>query len=251
MYSKLISCVQNGKYLSDDFTCNVGTRQGCLSSPVLFVLYLNEFISMSQQDGCQGIYVNNSHPNVNMLLYADDLVIVGDQVNRVQKCLNSLERFCKIWGLHVNMKKTKVIVFRNGGIVKRNEVFYLNKSKIEIVPYYKYLGVSFSSRLSWTPAQSTLASQANKTLQVIYQLNYDCDFSLKSACNMFDKCGVPVITYGSEIWGPDINEVIEKVHFKFCKRQLGVGVNTPHCAVLGECGRDHIYVDSYVKCIKY
>ena len=29
------------------------------------------------------LYINEEHPNVNMLLYADDIVIVGDQVNRV------------------------------------------------------------------------------------------------------------------------------------------------------------------------
>ena len=251
MYSKLKSCVQVGNSLSEDFMCMVGTRQGCNLSPILFVLYLNEFIHMSQQENCQGIFVNESHPNVNMLLYADDVVIVGDQVNRVQKCLNLLEIYCRKWGLTVNMKKTKVMVFRNGGIIRRNEVFYFNKTKIDIVPYYKYLGTMFSSRLSWSPGQATLAGQSQKALHVLSQVNYECDFSFTSACNLFDKSVLPVLTYASEIWGPEANSSIENVHFKFCKRQLGVGFYTPHSAVLGECGREHIHVSCYVKCIKY
>ena len=125
MYSKLKSCVQVGDRLSDDFICTVGTRQGCILSPILFVLYLNELIDMFQQDNCQGVYVNNVNCYGNMLLYADDLVILGDPVNRVEKFLRTLENFCRIWGLSVNMKRTKAIVFRNGGIVKRNEVFFI------------------------------------------------------------------------------------------------------------------------------
>ena len=37
---------------------------------------------------------------------------------------------------------------------------------------------------------------------------------------------VPIITYGSEIWGPDVHKSIERVHYKFCKYQLGVGSQT-------------------------
>ena len=62
---------------------------------------------------------------------------------------------------------------------------------------------------------------------------------------------VPIITYGSEIWGPDVHKSIERVHYKFCKYQLGVGSQTSNPAVLGECGRDRIYVACYVKCIKF
>jgi hypothetical protein len=214
-------------------------------------MYLNELIDMVAENDCQGIYVNESHPNVNMLLYADDVIIVGDQINRVQILLNTLHEFCKKWGLAVNMRKTQAIVYRNGGIVKKNECFYFNKQKIKIVPYYKYLGLTMSSRLSWSPAQTTLSAQATKALRVISQINYECDYSFKCAVDIFDKCVLPILTYGSEIWGPDINNVTERVHVNFCKKQLGVGVNTPTAAVLGECGRDSIYITCYKRCIKY
>ena len=38
---------------------------------------------------------------------------------------------------------------------------------------------------------------------------------------------------------------------KFCKNLLGVGSKTPTPAVLGECGRDRIYVSCTIKCVKY
>ena len=94
-------------FSSDFFNCSVGTRQGCMISPFLFIFYLNELVRTCAE--LPAIYINEDHKNLNMLLYADDLVIIGDQVGRVQKLLDALELFCKKWGLSVNMNKTKAI----------------------------------------------------------------------------------------------------------------------------------------------
>ena len=163
MYIKLKSCVYSG-CLSEYFQCSVGTRQGCILSPFLFIFYLNEYIMMNKENHCKDVYVDENFHNVNMLLYADDLVLIGDTIGNVQKSLNVLSNFCKKWGLRVNMIKTKMIVYRNGGIIKRNEKCYLDGREIENVKHYKYLGVLFSSRLSWSPAQSLLASQGTKAM---------------------------------------------------------------------------------------
>ena len=44
------------------------------------------------------------------------------------------------------MSKTKALVYRNGDIIKKNEVLYYNGVKLDNVPYYKYLGVIMSTR---------------------------------------------------------------------------------------------------------
>ena len=120
---------------------------------------------------CKGIYLNEYYPDVTMLLYADDLVVLGDHVGRVQILLDILSEFCLKWGLQVNLDKTKVMVYRNGGIVKNTEIFYFNGHKIANVSYYKYLGIIMSTRLSWSPAQTTLSCQAQKAVGTIHQIN--------------------------------------------------------------------------------
>ena len=62
---------------------------------------------------------------------------------------------------------------------------------------------------------------------------------------------LPVVSYGSEIWGTDVHKSIENVHLKFCKNQLGVGSKTPTPAVLGECGRECIFVACIIKSVKF
>ena len=71
------------------------------------------------------------------------------------------------YGLKVNMSKTNVIVFRNGGILRQNEKNYYKGGQITCVTYYKYLGIMYSSRLCWTRANQTSASQADRTVFAI------------------------------------------------------------------------------------
>ena len=110
--------------------CSIGTLVGCMLSPFLFLFYLYELIHLTEENACQGVYVNEFHPDVTMLLYADDLVIVGDHIGRIQKLLNTLSEVCNKWGLQVNMSKTKSKIFRNGGIIKQDQVLYFKDKKV-------------------------------------------------------------------------------------------------------------------------
>ena len=265
MYCKLSSCVEVfnvcdsqsstgssiSRSLTEAFSCGVGTRQGCMISPFLFIFYIDELIKHVNENKCRGIYVDENNSNVSMLLYADDLVIVGDRIGDIQRLLNNLSSYCLKWGLTVNMEKTRFMVFRNGGIIRSTEKVYFNGIRIPTSPYYKYLGLLVSSRLSWTPAQKTLSLQAEKSMNLIRKVNYDCNFSFLTSSELFDKCILPIITYGCEIWGLNVDKSIENVLLKYCRHQMGVGSKSPSPAVLGECGRQRVYVICYYRCIKY
>ena len=45
MYSKLKSCIKCETGLTDHFNCTVGKRQGCVTSPILFLLFINGLIN--------------------------------------------------------------------------------------------------------------------------------------------------------------------------------------------------------------
>ena len=199
--------------ITDWFHCQVGTRQGCMLSPLLFALYLNEFIDMINGSNCQGVFVNEAMPNVCTLLYADDMVLCADTVGRLQAQLDVLENYCNLWGMKVNLKKSKIIVYRNGGIVKSNERWFYMGESLENVSYYKYLGILFSSRLSWSVASDTLRKQALKSCFNVYKLERECNgLPISVQFELFDKIVIPVLCYGSEVWGYEYNDKIESVH---------------------------------------
>jgi len=46
------------------------------------------------------------------------------------------------WGLEVNVAKTKKVVFRKRGILKRNEHWVCNNERLETVDHFNYLCVT-------------------------------------------------------------------------------------------------------------
>ena len=52
----------------------------------------------------------------------------------------------------VNLQKSKVVVFRNGGIIKKIEKWCYKDQFLIIVSNYKYLGIVFSCLFKWNMA---------------------------------------------------------------------------------------------------
>ena len=83
-------------------------------SPRLFIIFINELEKMLKKSKYRGMTTGNAIEAF-LLMYADDIVLVGDTVLELQRKINILEIFCEKWGMEVNLKKTKVVVFRKGG----------------------------------------------------------------------------------------------------------------------------------------
>ena len=55
--------------------------------------------------------------------------------------------------------------------------------------------------------------------------------------DLFDKIIIPMLTYGSAIWGCENIDILEKLHVKFCKLLLNLKTSTPNFMLYGELGR--------------
>ena len=64
--------------------------------------------------------------------------------------------------MKVNMAKTKIVLFRKGGDLDRNEFRTFREPAIEAVNAYKYLRLYFSTKLSTNVMVSELVTKANK-----------------------------------------------------------------------------------------
>jgi hypothetical protein len=200
----------------------------------------------------RGIFVGQDYLDILMLMYADDICLIDDSVFGLQRKINILYSFCNKWGFLVNLDKTEVLVFRNGGTLKSIEHWNYGNEKVRISTYYNYLGLMCSNRLSWTKGIRTLLSKANKAIVGIKQIQYKFkNIPPIVLFKMFDTQIKPIILYTSEIWGHSPSIAIESVHAKFCKFVIGVGNHVSNVAVLGECGRESLNISCHVRCIKY
>ena len=114
------------------------------------------------------------------------------------------------------------------------------------------MGIVFNSRLTWRHIIKELAWKTRKAISIIRHAMWKlCVFEHKAFFKIFDSLVVPILFYGSEVWGYDNQRKIEQVHINFCKSFLGVGKYASNSAVLGECGRLSIATRYYIRFIKY
>ena len=68
---------------------------------------------------------------------------------------------------------------------------------------------------------------------------------------MYDAQILPILMYGSELWGFQQFAVIEKAHMFACKRFFNVSVQTPNKIIYRDLGRYPMFITSAVLCVKY
>ena len=103
---------------------------------------------------------------------------------------------------------------------------------------YITMGLYFTPTLSWSSAQEKIASQAKKTIMSIYDYQRSFGyFSHRDTFKLFDSSIKPVFCYGAQIWVHTYSNVLESVHFEFCKRYHNVNSATNYMVALGECWR--------------
>ena len=170
-----------------------------------------------------------------LLLFANDLVLLADSETGMQDSMNKLDEYCKLWELEINAEKTKVVVF---GKTRNPSAFKIGSKTIHCDTSYKYLGIILTANGSFKSAILTLANQANKTLFALMRGASKLFFPKPSLlCHLFDSLVRPVTEYGSETWGYTQAEQLEIIHRKFCKFALGVPRSATNLASYGELGR--------------
>ena len=251
MYQNAKSCVGMNDETSDYFPCNVGVRQGENLSPLLFAIYLNDIESFFESKGCnhleifpEGIDPGNTindllvYLKLFLLLYADDTIIFSESPEGLQKALQCLEEYCQIWQLKVNTSKTKIMIFtKNNRRANVQPIFRFNGERIDIVDSYIYLGVEFSKNGKFYKERKRASNQAQKAMFALLKKCRTHNIPIDLQLQLFDTAVVPVLLYGSEVWGFEDNKIIESVHMKFLKYVLGVKKSTPNSIVYGELGR--------------
>ena len=115
------------------------------------------------------------------------------------------------WGLKLNVKNTKICIFKKR---KQNHgtEFFIENQKIDVMDNFTYLGINFKYNGSLADAVKALSEQA---LHAYYNLCYIFDklqCNIKMKLSLFGKMIVPILLYGSEVWGIYGYKKIDKLH---------------------------------------
>ena len=216
------------------FNVASGVRQGDPLSPTLFSIFIDDLIKHLKTN-CRLLQVGDCQ--INSLFYADDMVIMAESEKELQTLLDELNSWCHKWQVKINEEKSKIIHFRKVRAKCTEIEFKLNGSTIEKVKSYRYLGIYFDEHLKFDICIKTLAESAGRALgSIISKFKSLKNVGYKSYTKLY-KCGViPIMTYGSSVWGFKKACEIDYVHNRAMRYFLGTHKYTPILGMEGDMG---------------
>lgn len=233
IYSNTKTAIWTGNELSEYFETFAGVKQGCLLSPLLFTFYLNDLHDYLKG----GIQIDGL--NVRLLMYADDLVIVADDIKILQEMMNRLEKYCELWNMEVNLNKSEIMVFRKGGKLSSKEKWFYKGNAVRIVSEYVYLGVLLTPRVVFNKHIEKRNLSAKNGINLSWQnVLSKNDISVRAKYKLFLAVCRAVQTYGAEVWGYKYYEEVFKLQKYFLKRILKLPSFSPTYVVMMETAVD-------------
>jgi hypothetical protein len=245
MYSTSFVQIKLHEGLTEPISDNTGVKQGCVMSPALFKLFINDIPDMFDPS-CDPVQLHKD--KFNSLLFADDLVLLSETPQGLQNALNHLSDYCKRWLLSINTEKTKVMIFNKKGCSIKGD-FSMNNVSLEIVHQYTYLGMCLSTSGNFNNTIKTLCDKGTKAMFKLRNSVYQLDLNPQISLSLYDALIRPICTYGCEVWGAFTKNTdrmfsvlsekytlfdepcYEKLELRFIKSILGVHHKASNAAV--------------------
>ncbi|KAI5752610.1 hypothetical protein M8J77_018598 [Diaphorina citri] len=225
---RLIECLywnQKGKVrtkegTSSAFEVKKGVRQGCIISPILFNIFVEQIVNETLHDIDIGFKIGEDR--INNLRYADDTLLVTESVDDLTYLLTKLFEVCEKYGMKINMKKTQVMHVSKKKIEEQimNMNVAIKGEKLEEVQQYKYLGARITSDGRCTTEINIRAGIAKQAFWKHKNL-FRSGVKLETKLKILKTYVFSILTYGCESW--TLNERQEKkiTAFEFwCYRRI-------------------------------
>ena len=106
LYAEVGSCVRLGEDKTDWFSLEVGLRQGCILSPVLFSIFIDGLAEEVKKIGG----ARYGEIEMSLLLFADDIVLVAENAKMLQKMLEVVYKYSTKFRFRFNREKSNVMI---------------------------------------------------------------------------------------------------------------------------------------------
>ena len=107
LYREVGSCVRLGEEKTDWFSLEVGLRQGCILSPILFSVFIDGLAEEVKRVGG----AKYGEIMLSLLLFADDIVLIAESEEMLQRMLDVVYQYSRKYRFLFNQGKSNVMIF--------------------------------------------------------------------------------------------------------------------------------------------
>ena len=241
IYNESFCSININNMLTDWFDTKYGVKQGDTLSPTMFNIYINDIVPEVKSVN-EGINFNGT--NICILLYADDIVLLSENEEGLQKMLDKVYEWSKKWRIKFNANKSNVLHVRQSHVHRTDFSFTLGEVLLHKVEQYKYLGIVINEHVDYNVTAKILADAANRALgSIINKYKSINGLGYNTYTKLFNSGVCPIMDYGSEIWGYKMFPHIDAIQNKAIRVFLGVHRFAPLAAING----DMSWVSSFVR----
>ena len=218
LYKNASSAVLLGSQVGDYFNTTVGVRQGCLLSPVLFNLFL-ENIMRETLDGFTPSVSVRGRPLCN-LKFADDIDLITCTNKELQELTNRLTDRSSAHGMEVSSEKSKILV--NSSDKSAN--IMMNGEQLEEVETFKYLGATITRDGRSTVEVKSRLAMATSSMARLFRIWKSKEISFTSKFKLYKSLVLSIALYGCESWtlSTELESRIQSFEMKCFRRLLGI-----------------------------
>lgn len=188
MYSNVHTSVRSPAGVSNSFDIKVGVHQGSALSPLLFNVVMNYLTEKIQK------------PTPWNLLYADDVVLISDNVQGLQEDLEEWRVSLEQNGLRISRTKTEYMFCNFNPNSQANSGITLSGTALPRAKTFKYLGsvISEDGSIDADVIQRTTSGWMKwRTLTGVL---CDTKMPIRTKGKVYKTAVRPALLYGSEVW---------------------------------------------------
>ena len=219
LYNNASSAVLLNKEIGEFFPTTVGVRQGCLLSPVLFNLFLEQIMIDALHEMPSTISIGGRP--INNLRFADDIDLLAGSNDELQELTNRLVDKANAFGMELNKEKCKVMVnSRNDTSCNIN----IEGQALEEVNSFKYLGATLTKDGRSTTEIKTRIAMATSALARLDKIWKSREMWFGTKYKLYKSLVQSIFLYGCESWTltAETTKRIQAYENKCLRRLLGI-----------------------------
>lgn len=154
---------------SEFFDVSRGTPQGDPLSSLFFLIFIDVLLSEIDEANCGYVFKKNSNLSVPQITFADDLTIITNTNEAMQKIIDIVNKFAKEGHFLINPKKT---IYTYNNTNKEHHISIYQKNGNEMVQgfpniTFRYLGVYLDLNLDFKRQNELCIDKLKKAIHII------------------------------------------------------------------------------------